>query len=90
MPSLQGVMCRWCWNYKKGLGTDSILARVHIHFRYNLMENLNLTSFEDFQDEFLGKVGTPKRDAFEKKVEKAIQTYYSGCKSRKHCSYETF
>ena len=53
------------------------------------MENLNLTSFDDFQDEFLGKVGTPKRDAFEKKVEKAIQTYYSGCKSRKHCSYET-
>lgn len=32
------------------------------------MEDLKLKSFDEMQDEFFGKIGTPKRDAFEKKV----------------------
>lgn len=42
------------------------------------MEDLNLTTFEDFQDKAFGKIGTPKRDAFEKKVDDAIQAYKMG------------
>lgn len=30
------------------------------------MEDLKLKSFDEMQDEFFGKIGTPKRDAFEK------------------------
>ena len=42
------------------------------------MEDLKLKSFDEMQDEFFGKIGTPKRDAFEKKVEKAYQEYKMG------------
>lgn len=42
------------------------------------MEEMKLTTFEDFQDKNFGKVGTPKRDAFEKKVDEAIQAYKIG------------
>lgn len=31
------------------------------------MEDLRLTSFEDFQDKNFGKIGTPERDALRKK-----------------------
>lgn len=31
------------------------------------MEKMKLTSFEEFQDKNFGKIGTPERDAFEKK-----------------------
>lgn len=34
-----------------------------------------MISFDDFQDKYIGKIGTPKRDAFEKKVEKAVHAY---------------
>ena len=39
------------------------------------MEEMKLTSFEEFQDKNFGKIGTPERDAFEKKVDDAIQAY---------------
>ena len=39
---------------------------------------MKLTSFEDFQEKNFGKIGTPQRDAFEKKVDEAIQAYKSG------------
>ncbi len=42
------------------------------------MEEIRLTSFEDFQDKNFGKIGTPTRDAFEKKVDNAIQAYKIG------------
>lgn len=42
------------------------------------MEDIKLTSFEEFQDKNFGKIGTPKRDAFEKKVDDAIQAYKIG------------
>ncbi len=42
------------------------------------MEEMKLTSFEDFQDKNFGKIGTPTRDAFEKKVDDAIQAYKIG------------
>ena len=42
------------------------------------MEDLKLKSFDEMQDEFFGKIGTPKRDAFEKKVEEAYQEYKMG------------
>lgn len=42
------------------------------------MDDLNLTSFDDFQDETFGKIGSPSRDAFEKKVEEALQAYKIG------------
>ena len=43
-----------------------------------MMEDLRLTSFEDFQDENFGKIGTPERDAFEKEVDDALQAYRMG------------
>ena len=30
---------------------------------------MKMISFDDFQDKYIGKIGTPKRDAFEKEVE---------------------
>lgn len=42
------------------------------------MEEMKLTSFEEFQDKNFGKIGTPERDAFEKKVDDAIQAYRIG------------
>ena len=42
------------------------------------MEEMKMISFDDFQDKYIGKVGTPKRDAFEKKVEDAVQAYKLG------------
>ena len=42
------------------------------------MEEMKLMSFEEFQDKNFGKIGTPQRDAFEKKVDDAIQAYKIG------------
>ncbi len=36
-------------------------------------EEMKMISFDDFQDKYIGKIGTPKRDAFEKKVKKALK-----------------
>lgn len=42
------------------------------------MEEMKMISFDDFQDKYIGKVGTPKRDAFEKEVDDAVQAYKVG------------
>ena len=42
------------------------------------MEEMKLTPFEDLLDEFYGKVGTPKRDEFERKVDEAVHAYRIG------------
>ena len=42
------------------------------------MEEMKMISFDDFQDKYIGKIGTPKRDAFEKEVEDAVQAYKVG------------
>ena len=34
---------------------------------------MKLTSFEEFQDKNFGKIGTPERDAFEKKVDELLR-----------------
>ncbi len=36
------------------------------------MEEIKMISFDDFQDKYIGKKGTPGRDAFEKKVERVV------------------
>ncbi len=38
-------------------------------------EEMKMISFDDFQDKYIGKIGTPKRDAFEKKVKKALKNW---------------
>lgn len=42
------------------------------------MEEMKMISFDDFQDKYIGKIGTPERDAFEKEVEEAVQAYKVG------------
>ncbi len=42
------------------------------------MNNMELYTFEEVQDELLGKQGTPRRDKFEKDVDDAIQAYKIG------------
>lgn len=42
------------------------------------MEEMKMISFDDFQDKYIGKVGTPERDAFENEVEEAVQAYKVG------------
>ncbi len=42
------------------------------------MEEMKMISFDDFQDKYIGKVGTPKRDAFENEVKEAVQAYKLG------------
>ncbi len=43
-----------------------------------MTKTMKLTSFDDFQDKNIGKIGTPRRDAFEKSVEDALQAYRIG------------
>ena len=43
-----------------------------------MTKTMKLTSFDDFQDKNIGKIGTPRRDAFEKSVEDALQAYWIG------------
>lgn len=38
--------------------------------------DIKLYSFEEIKDEFLGKVGTPERDEFERKVAEAVRAYH--------------
>lgn len=42
------------------------------------MAQMNLTPFDVILDDFYGKVGTPKRDAHEHKVEEAVHAYRIG------------
>lgn len=43
-----------------------------------IMEEMKMISFDDFQDKYTSKIGTLKRDAFEKEVEEAVQAYKVG------------
>ncbi|MDE7437459.1 MAG: helix-turn-helix domain-containing protein [Muribaculaceae bacterium] len=42
------------------------------------MSQMKYTSIEALEDKILGKVGTPRRDAFEIEVNKEIQAYHVG------------
>ncbi len=42
------------------------------------MEEMKKISFDDFQDKYISEIGTPKRDAFEREVEEAVQAYKEG------------
>lgn len=42
------------------------------------MAQMKLTQFEDLLDEFYGKVGTSRRDEFEKSVDEALHAYRIG------------
>ena len=42
------------------------------------MAQMNLTPLDDLLDKHFGKVGTPKRDAFESDVDEAIHAYRLG------------
>lgn len=42
------------------------------------MAQMNLTPLNDVLDNHFGKVGTPRRDAFEKDVDEALYTYRLG------------
>lgn len=41
-------------------------------------QQMNLTLLDDVLDKHFGKVGTPKRDAFERDVNKALHAYRLG------------
>ena len=40
--------------------------------------NMKLYSFEEVLDEHIGKIGTPERDEFERKVEDSVMAYKLG------------
>lgn len=40
--------------------------------------DMKLYTFEEVKDEFLGKVGTPRRDEHERKVQEAVNAYRIG------------
>jgi DNA-binding XRE family transcriptional regulator len=42
------------------------------------MEELKLYTFEEVQDELIGPIGTPKRDAFESKLAAELEAYKIG------------
>lgn len=39
---------------------------------------MKVTTLEELEDKYLGKIGTPERDAFEAEVREAIQYYHIG------------
>lgn len=39
---------------------------------------MKITTFEELQDRYLGKIGTPERDEYEAEVREAIQSYHIG------------
>ncbi len=42
------------------------------------MAQMEYTTFEELEDRYLGKVGTPRRDAYEADVKEAIRAYHVG------------
>ena len=42
------------------------------------MAQMDLTPLDDVLDKYFGKVGTPKRDAFESDVDEALHAYRLG------------
>ena len=45
--------------------TFAIFAEKH--------KEMKMISFDDFQDKYIGKIGTPQRDTLEKLVKEAVQ-----------------
>lgn len=45
---------------------------------------MHYTKFEDILDSFYGKVGTPERDEFERKVAAAVNTYRAREEAKKN------
>lgn len=39
---------------------------------------MKVTTFEELQDRYIGKIGTPERDTYEADVREAIQSYHIG------------
>lgn len=42
------------------------------------MEKMEIYTHEEIKDKFLGKVGTPRRDAYEANLQRRIQAHYFG------------
>ena len=42
------------------------------------MAQMEYTTIEELEDKYLGKIGTPGRDAFEAEVKEEIRTYHLG------------
>lgn len=42
------------------------------------MAQMKYTTIEELEDRYLGKIGTPGRDAYEAEVKEAIQSYHIG------------
>lgn len=42
------------------------------------MAQIEYTSFEELEDKYIGKTGTPRRDAYEAKLQADIDEYYLG------------
>ncbi len=45
--------------------------------------DLKLYSFEEIEDRHLGKIGTPRRDAYEKRLKEELEAYHVGEAIRK-------
>lgn len=42
------------------------------------MDRLEITAFEDLEDKYIGKIGTPRRDAYEESIQNEIHAYHIG------------
>lgn len=42
------------------------------------MERMKTYTFDELKDKFIGEIGTPKRDEYEKAVKEEIQAYHIG------------
>ena len=42
------------------------------------MAPMKVTTLEELEDKYIGKIGTPERDAYEAEVKEAIQNYHIG------------
>ena len=40
--------------------------------------DMKLYTFEEVQDEIIGKIGTPERDRYEKELQEELHAYYIG------------
>lgn len=51
--------------------------KFHISETFTIFEEkhkeMKMISFDDFQDKYIGKIGTPQRDTLEKLVKEAVQ-----------------
>lgn len=42
------------------------------------MTDMKLISFEDLKDKYIGKTGSPERDAYEEKLKEEVRAYHIG------------